>query len=108
MPQPLRACMANILDDQTCLHWWLPHDENMSTTVLSARVMADERWALSATHSPLSASATMAAPTVTSADSMFTNMHHRPQGHNVLLEISDAISRLGSRSGYLYPEAPLE
>ncbi|KXJ92280.1 hypothetical protein Micbo1qcDRAFT_60842 [Microdochium bolleyi] len=48
MAKPVRACMANVLNDHTCLDWWLPQDEGKTTAVRNARTMADERWALNA------------------------------------------------------------
>lgn len=48
MARPVRACMASVLDDRTCLDWWLPNDEGKTMALRNARTMADERWALSA------------------------------------------------------------
>ncbi|KAH7030927.1 uncharacterized protein B0I36DRAFT_322792 [Microdochium trichocladiopsis] len=78
MAQPVRACMAQILQDQTCLHWWLSNEENMTMAVRNARAMADERWAASLSS------------TTTTAE--FRN------SSNTLLEIADAIIRVDGAS----------
>ncbi|KAI0594953.1 hypothetical protein F4775DRAFT_392725 [Biscogniauxia sp. FL1348] len=39
----LRARMAEIFRDPSCIHWWLPNDEGLRPILRSIRAFADER-----------------------------------------------------------------
>lgn len=39
----MRTRFAEIFQDQTCIHWWLPNDEGLTPIVRAVRAFADER-----------------------------------------------------------------
>jgi hypothetical protein len=39
----MRNRFAEIFQDHTCIHWWLPNEEGMTPIVRSVRAFADER-----------------------------------------------------------------
>ena len=45
----MRARMAELFRDQSCVRWWLPNDEGFSPLLQRIRVFADERNATAVT-----------------------------------------------------------
>ncbi|ORY63247.1 uncharacterized protein BCR38DRAFT_344223 [Pseudomassariella vexata] len=44
-PLPMRRRMAELFQDPSCVHWWLPNEEGLSHVLQSTRAFADERSA---------------------------------------------------------------
>lgn len=42
-PVTMRARMAELVEDQACLRWWLPDDDGYTPLLQSLRAVADER-----------------------------------------------------------------
>lgn len=42
-PQAMRAAVAAMFNDPTCIEWWLPNGEGQSASLRSIRAFADDR-----------------------------------------------------------------
>lgn len=45
-PITLRTRMAELFNDETCVRWWLPNDEDFTPLLQNIRAIADERNAM--------------------------------------------------------------